>query len=160
MLNDEQVDALERAVYGSTMDNLPMVLGKVLPMVFSEWRLTRAALDEKASRFFGSQGHGIDEDDDQSSSGVVPEWSKPPGSPPEVRSVGADDPEPREGSAPRPEENPKRPSQRKRTRKSRRRNQGEVDPGSFADALDGPVCEAEGNAVVIPSDGSGGMSDG
>lgn len=51
MLSDEQVDELERVIFGSTIDDLPMILGKALPLLFAELRIVRATLDSKVSRF-------------------------------------------------------------------------------------------------------------
>jgi hypothetical protein len=57
MLNDSQVDELERLIVFSTMDNLPLVLSRAIPLLFSELRLVRATLDSKVGDFLGGIGH-------------------------------------------------------------------------------------------------------
>jgi hypothetical protein len=61
MLSDAQVDELERLIVFSTMDTLPLVLSRAVPLLFSELRLVRATLDSKVGDFLG----GITNADDQ-----------------------------------------------------------------------------------------------
>ncbi len=61
MLTDAQVDELERLIVFSTMDTLPLVLSRAVPLLFSELRLVRATLDSKVGDFLG----GITNADDQ-----------------------------------------------------------------------------------------------
>jgi len=58
MLTDEQVDELERVIFGSTIDDLPMILGKALPLLFAELRVVRATLDSKVASFLGEVEDG------------------------------------------------------------------------------------------------------
>lgn len=53
MLSNSQVDELERLIVFSTMDNLPLVLSRAIPLLFSELRLVRATLDSKVGDFLG-----------------------------------------------------------------------------------------------------------
>ena len=47
MLTNEQVDELEAVIFGASMENLPLVLGKAIPLLFAELRVVRATLDSK-----------------------------------------------------------------------------------------------------------------
>ena len=38
MLTDDQVDKLERMFWSSTIDEMPMILGRYLPLLFQELR--------------------------------------------------------------------------------------------------------------------------
>lgn len=57
MLTDDQVNELERLIVFSTMDNLPLVLSRAIPLLFSELRLVRATLDSKVGDFLGGITH-------------------------------------------------------------------------------------------------------
>lgn len=59
MLSDEQIDSLERLIVFSTMDQLPLVLSRAIPVLFSELRLVKATLDSKVNHFL----EGIQSDD-------------------------------------------------------------------------------------------------
>ncbi len=53
MLSDKQVNDLENLIVFSTMDNLPLILSRAIPLLFSELRLVRATLDSKVGDFLG-----------------------------------------------------------------------------------------------------------
>ena len=53
MLSNEQVDELEAVIFGANMENLPLVLGKAIPLLFAELRVVRATLDSKVNHFLG-----------------------------------------------------------------------------------------------------------
>ena len=53
MLSDEQVNELENLIVYSELNQLPLILSRAIPILFSELRVVRAALDEKTSRFLG-----------------------------------------------------------------------------------------------------------
>ncbi len=53
MLSDKQVNDLENLIVFSTMDNLPLVLSRAIPLLFSELRLVRATLDSRVGDFLG-----------------------------------------------------------------------------------------------------------
>ena len=53
MLTNDQVNELENLIVFSTMDNLPLVLSRAVPLLFSELRLVRATLDSKVGDFLG-----------------------------------------------------------------------------------------------------------
>lgn len=57
MLSNDQVNELERLIVFSTMDNLPLVLSRAIPLLFSELRLVRATLDSKVGDFLGGIGN-------------------------------------------------------------------------------------------------------
>jgi hypothetical protein len=52
MLTDEQVDELENYIVRSTTDQLPSLLMRAIPLLFSELRLARAALNDQTNAFF------------------------------------------------------------------------------------------------------------
>ena len=60
MLTDEQIDELEHFIFNSTTQDLPVVLGKALPLLFAELRVVRATLDSKVSNFLGEVEVGHD----------------------------------------------------------------------------------------------------
>ena len=51
MLSDSQIDELERLIVFSNMDDLPLVLGRAIPILFAELRMVRATLDSKVNAF-------------------------------------------------------------------------------------------------------------
>jgi hypothetical protein len=53
MLTDSQVDELEAVIFGASMENLPLVLGKAIPLLFAELRVVRATMDSKVNDFLG-----------------------------------------------------------------------------------------------------------
>jgi hypothetical protein len=53
MLTDAQIDELEHFIFNSTTQDLPVVLGKALPLLFAELRVVRATLDSKVATFLG-----------------------------------------------------------------------------------------------------------
>ena len=53
MLSDEQINELEAVIFGANMENLPLVLGKAIPLLFAELRVVRATLDSKVNTFLG-----------------------------------------------------------------------------------------------------------
>jgi len=59
MLTDEQIDSLERLIVFSTMDQLPLILSRAIPVLFSELRLVKATLDSKVNHFL--EGIGTDD---------------------------------------------------------------------------------------------------
>jgi hypothetical protein len=74
MLSDKQVNELENLIVFSTMDNLPLILSRAIPLLFSELRLVRATLDSKVGDFLGGIGNADDEraevDQDSGHSGL------------------------------------------------------------------------------------------
>ena len=59
MLSDNQIDELERLIVFSTMDQLPLILSRAIPVLFSELRLVKATLDSKVNHFL--EGIGTDD---------------------------------------------------------------------------------------------------
>lgn len=59
MLSDEQIDSLEKLIVFSTMDQLPLILSRAIPVLFSELRLVKATLDSKVNNFL--EGIGTDD---------------------------------------------------------------------------------------------------
>lgn len=53
MLDDKQIDELERLIVFSELKDLPMILSRAVPLLFSELRLVKATLDSKVSNFLG-----------------------------------------------------------------------------------------------------------
>ena len=53
MLDDRQIDELERLIVFSELKDLPMILSRAIPLLFSELRLVKATLDSKVSNFLG-----------------------------------------------------------------------------------------------------------
>lgn len=90
MLDDRQIDELENLIVFSTMDQLPLVLSRAIPILFAELRLVRATLDSKVNDFLGGLPHDLstaanNEGTDRASQTGVPERRQP---------VGSDDPLP------------------------------------------------------------------
>jgi len=61
MLSDAQINELESLIVFSTMDNLPLVLSRAIPLLFSELRLVRATLDSKVGDFLGGITNASDQ---------------------------------------------------------------------------------------------------
>ena len=59
MLDDRQIDQLEQLIVFSTMDELPLVLSRAIPVLFAELRLVKATLDSKVNSFL----EGIESND-------------------------------------------------------------------------------------------------
>ena len=53
MLEDKQIDELERLIVFSELKDLPMILSRAVPLLFSELRLVKATLDSKVNHFLG-----------------------------------------------------------------------------------------------------------
>jgi len=53
MLDDRQIDELERLIVFSELKDLPMILSRAVPLLFSELRLVKATLDSKVNNFLG-----------------------------------------------------------------------------------------------------------
>lgn len=51
MLSDDQINELERGLFTAVRADVPLLVGKWLPVLFTELRLARAALDAKAQDF-------------------------------------------------------------------------------------------------------------
>lgn len=71
MLTDQQVDELENVIFSSSIDDLPMVLGKALPLLFAELRIVRATLDSKVSTFLEGKSVSVPEATSRGSSSPV-----------------------------------------------------------------------------------------
>lgn len=156
MLSDEQVDQLEQLIIYSTMDNLPLVLSRAIPLLFAELRTVRAALDQKANSFLEgvlneqaaeqavgtSDGEGpsglherdVDQRPDEEAS--FPDKQAGPAVP------GGD-------SATEKPAKPARP-RRGRNRPAARRDQPVVDAGASVAEVDGPVRDAAGDPRILP----------
>ena len=52
MLTDDQVDKLERMFWSSTIDEMPMILGRYLPLLFQELRTVRQLYHGRVEEFF------------------------------------------------------------------------------------------------------------
>ena len=52
MLSDSQVDQLERLFWDSTLEEFPSVLGRYLPILFSELRTVRLLYNDRVDDFF------------------------------------------------------------------------------------------------------------
>lgn len=70
MLDDRQIDELERLIVFSELRDLPMILSRAIPLLFSELRLVKATLDSKVNNFLGgldavSHGTGPTEEETQ-----------------------------------------------------------------------------------------------
>lgn len=67
MLSDSQVDQLERLFWDSTLEEFPSVLGRYLPILFSELRTVRLLYSDRVDDFFSANttedtSHGRHED--------------------------------------------------------------------------------------------------
>ena len=66
MLSDSQVDQLERLFWDSTLEEFPSVLGRYLPILFSELRTVRLLYNDRVDDFFTANttedSHGRQED--------------------------------------------------------------------------------------------------
>ena len=51
MLSDEQIDEMENLIYFSEPDEVMEVLGKLIPVLFAELRITRGTLNSKVDSF-------------------------------------------------------------------------------------------------------------
>lgn len=54
MLSDKELDAFEEAIFNADLQRIPYLLGRALPMLFAELRLTREALNTQTEDFFRS----------------------------------------------------------------------------------------------------------
>lgn len=67
MLSDSQVDQLERLFWDSTLEEFPSVLGRYLPILFSELRTVRLLYNDRVDDFFSANttedSHGGQEED-------------------------------------------------------------------------------------------------
>ncbi len=148
MLTDEQVDELERLIVYATMDNLPLILSRAIPLLFSELRTVRATLDARINSFFGGLGNGLPEGSDTAG---LPERNVGVERRPEVPlaeeagpagSTGGDSPAQELPENPRP----------KRGRNRRKKGVGEsgVDGGSGQPEVGGEVLDASGGSGCLP----------
>jgi hypothetical protein len=55
MLSKAQIDHLENVLFSSTLQDVPAIFGKVLPLLFAELRVMQSALDREAEEFFGHE---------------------------------------------------------------------------------------------------------
>jgi hypothetical protein len=53
MLSDQEINSLEKILFGAHRNEVPLLVGKWLPVLFVELRLARSALEAKAFEFFG-----------------------------------------------------------------------------------------------------------
>jgi len=53
MLSDQEINSLEGILFGAHRNEVPLLVGKWLPVLFVELRLARSALEAKAFEFFG-----------------------------------------------------------------------------------------------------------
>lgn len=65
MLTNEQIDEMERLIYFCKPEEQMEVLGKLIPVLFAELRITRGTLDSKVSQFLGdvNEQHHAPEDE-------------------------------------------------------------------------------------------------
>jgi len=54
VLSDSQIDQLERLFWDSTLEEFPTVLGRYLPILFSELRTVRLLYNDRVDDFFSS----------------------------------------------------------------------------------------------------------
>lgn len=59
MLSDKELDAFEEAIFNADLQRIPYLLGRALPMLFAELRLTREALNTQTEDFFRSIRDGL-----------------------------------------------------------------------------------------------------
>jgi len=152
MLSDEQVNELERLIVFSTMDNLPLVLSRAIPLLFSELRLVRATLDSKVGDFLG----GINHADNQR--GEVAEFAGSAGLRERTEPVAARPQVPGDSNAPAdtgvaggfdPAHGSSEGGKRRRGRPKKVRGAGELDTGAGQPQVGGEVAPAVGDAGVL-----------
>lgn len=151
-MTDEQVDELERLIIYSTMDNLPLVLSRAIPLLFAELRTVRATLDARVNSFL--EGFTDDARAEGGDSAGIPVGADVDRGGDEV-SLGI-----AEGTAAMPggdhqaEDLPKvEGSKRRRGRPKKGRDQGVVDGGSSPEPVGGPLPVEAGDAGVLPISG-------
>ena len=152
MISNSQVDELERLIVFSTMDNLPLVLSRAIPLLFSELRLVRATLDSKVGDFLGGIGNADDRrtevDQGAASEGLpsrhepladrqeVQAPSKPEGDTPVARGLGQ-------------ESGGGEGGKRRRGRPKKDRSAGIVDTGASQPQVGGPVAPEVGDDSLL-----------
>ena len=102
MLSDKQIDDLERLIVFGTMDDLPLILSRAIPVLFAELRLVRATLDSRVNDFLQgglSNAGGVPQGDshegtDSGSAADVPERSQQLGLDREVHGSGQQEHDP------------------------------------------------------------------
>lgn len=77
MLRDDEIDQLENYIVHSTIQDLPALLMRAIPLLFSELRLARAALDQQTAAFLqgghrDSQGEAVNGREGSGVAGGVP----------------------------------------------------------------------------------------
>lgn len=158
MLDDRQIDELENLIVFSTMDQLPLVLSRAIPILFAELRLVRATLDSKVNDFLGGLPHDLsaaanNEGTHRASETGVPERRQP---------VGSDDslPAPSQqsqdsvvggGSSASEGGSGEGKTQRRRGRPKGSRNQKNLDAGDGSQTVRREVREeALGDSGILP----------
>jgi len=152
MLSNSQVDELERLIVFSTMDNLPLVLSRAIPLLFSELRLVRATLDSKVGDFLGGIGNADDERtevDQRADTEGLPSRHEPLADRKEVQApsvaqghtpvAGGLDQESGSGAS----------GKRRRGRPKKDRSAGIVDTGAGQPQVGGPVNPATGDFDIL-----------
>ena len=102
MLSDREIDELESVIAGSTLQQLPMLLMKAIPLLFSELRVSRAALESHSNDLlreltseFANQDPGPSQESDRHG---LPKRDVPVSCPGEIQ---VDPPKARKRSSPR-----------------------------------------------------------
>lgn len=159
MLSDKQIDDLERLIVFGTMDDLPLILSRAIPVLFAELRLVRATLDSRVNDFL--QG-GLPSDlpeaatdyegTDRAGQTGVPEGGQPVGLDNQVpgHSANADSVVDR-GHSPQPQGSGEGKVVRKRGRPKGSRNKKRVDARDGQQAVGGEVQpDSSGDAGLLP----------
>lgn len=151
MLTDEQVDELERLIVYATMDNLPLILSRAIPLLFSELRTVRATLDARINNLLEGitdGGNGIPTGSHQAG---LPERHVGVEGGPQVPLASEARREGGAGGNRAPEEHAKGDGPKpRRTRRKARGGEGELDGGSGEPAVGGPVSGESGGPGVLP----------
>lgn len=150
MLTDDQVDELERLIIYASMDTLPLVLSRAIPVLFAELRTVRAAMDSRAQAFLEGfdVGHGRPSTDDSRGLSVGHDSLA---SGPEVLLGSEDGTQVSAGGAHSPEISPEenRPV-RKRTRRKARGDTPELVGGGSVSKVGGEVPVPGGEPGILP----------
>jgi hypothetical protein len=147
------VDELERLIIYSTMDNLPLVLSRAIPLLFAELRTVRATLDARVNSFLegftddsgaeGGDSPGIPDRDDAGRGradfpvGIAEGTAAVPGGDHQAEDL------------PKVEE-PKR----RRGRPKKGSNQGFVDDRPGPEPVGGQIPVEAGDAGILPISGA------
>jgi len=142
MLDDKQIDELERLIVFSELKDLPMILSRAVPLLFSELRLVKATLDSKVSNFLG----GLDavshatQRDSGASQGSVSRGVEHPSGVVGDRGHGADGVHPPHGQRPNqdgPQANAGAGDRPRRGRPKGSRNKSKLESGGREEEMGG-----------------------